>query len=268
MSAQPEPTLLPEPPKPKPRLKILPLETLTVVDPKPNAISHNIVFVVDASSSIYREPALQRKFERAWNVIVNNFASDELYFRVYVFNDKKKERRSQWFDAGGPLGLKKFKIAKKWILARTGTYSWGLKALKYAMREKCPLDKNKITARRLTIVLMTDGGFTEAAGMPYGDKLTQTAMENLAIKGKKYIKTGKFQVFDRMLAQEQAKRKKRGLDYATIVAIGIENNDPRWGRGVKQPNKECQAWLKKIGTQYGGGYVYVRNKPKKGKKKK
>jgi hypothetical protein len=69
-----------------------------------------------------------------------------------------------------------------------------------------------------------------------------------------------------MIAQEQARRKKKGLDPAVITTIGIENDNPVWGLTVKQPNNKCQAWLKKIGTQYHGGYVYVRNKPDKKKK--
>ena len=262
-AAQPPDARIPE--LDEPTLKIKPIEVKVEVLPKPFVISHNIVFLIDASSSIYNEPALQRKFERAWGIITSNFASDELYFKIYVFNDKNKERMSKWYDAGGPLGLKKFRQAKKWILKKTGIYSWGLQAFKMALREKCPLDNNRITARRLTVVVMTDGGFTEAAEWVHPVKKIQKATEDRAIGGA-YVKTGSFKVFDRMIAQEQVKRKKKGLSPAVIVTIGIENDNPTWGLTAKQPNDKCQAWLKKIGTQYHGGYLYVRNKPVKIKK--
>ena len=76
-------------------------ETITVVKPKPFAISTNIVFVVDASSTINRYGNIKRRFDAAWDHITNRLALDELYFSVYVFHDKNREKFRDWVNAGG-----------------------------------------------------------------------------------------------------------------------------------------------------------------------
>jgi len=239
-----------------------------LVKPKPFAISHNVVFVVDASSTMYDEAEIQNKFELGWNTIVNKFASDELYYRVYIFSDRYEEKCSKkWISAGGPGGLKKFDKTKKWIIANVGTRSWGLKSLRMALREKCPFDKNPATKARLTVVLITDGGFTETAGNRPKDKKKANELDKRALKGE-YENTGSFIVFDKAIAIEQAWRKKNKLTPAVIVTIGIQNDAPQWGISVKRPDKECQAWLKKIGEKYDGGYFFVKRAPEKIKTKK
>ena len=234
----------------------------TVVKPKPGAISHNIVFVIDASSTMYDEDEIQKKFHLAWSTIVNKFAGPhELYFRVYLFSDKREEMRSKWIDAGGPLGLEKFQMAKRWIDANAGVRSWGLRSLRWAMRDKCPLDKNPASNTRLTVVLITDGGFTEAAGNRHKNKKRAAAIDRLAFGT--YLQTGSFEVFDKAIAIEQDRRKRNGLARASIITIGIQNDDPDWGTGVKRPDSECQAWLRKTGEKYGGGYLFVKRAPKR-----
>jgi hypothetical protein len=234
------------------------LEVVTKSLPEPYAISHNVVFVVDASSTINYYPAIQRKFNRGWEFLTQQFAADELYFRVYVFHDQNQERRTKWVDAGGPDGIKQFGRAKKWVQKNTGLYSWGLKAMRMALREKNPLDKNRATARRLTIVLFTDGGFTEAAEGGNGATLTLKS----TLKDHVYTKTRSFDVINKMVAMEQNFRVKKGLDKATIVTIGFENfeADNVYGMGVKQRDPDCQKWLLRLGKKYHGGNFLVRIK--------
>ena len=241
------------------------IKVVEKVRPKPFAISHNIVFIVDASSTINKYPEIAKKFNKSWDIIVNQFASDELYFRTYIFHDAWRERRTKWIDAGGPQGLRQFARAKKWIKANTGTFSWGTKTLRMAMRERNPLDKNPGTNRRLTIILLTDGGFTEASD---GGTSPDIILKSTLAKHS-YARTGSFEVYDRLIAQEQKSRVNRGLEPATIVAIGIENTlaDEKYGTGVKRPDSECQTWLSKVGKKYHGGYFLVRKeKTRAGKK--
>lgn len=234
------------------------LEVVTKALPEPYAVSHNIVFVVDASSTINRYPWIKKKFDRGWDFITQQFAADELYFRVYAFHDQNSEKRTKWVDAGGPQGLRFFKRAKKWIKQNTGIRSWGLKAMRMALREKNPLDKNPATQRRLTIVLFTDGGLSEAA--EGGGDPQETLKSKL--KNHVYGFTGSYDVVDKMIRMEQNLRKKRGLEEAVIVTIGFENleADREFGLGVKQRDPDCHAWLNKLGKTYHGGNFLIRMK--------
>lgn len=230
------------------------VEVINQVAPKPFAISHNVVFVVDASSTIYSDGEMRDKFNKAWDIITDKFASDELYVKLIIFNDKKMEKRTKWFDIGGPRGPKILSRLKKTVWNNTGIYSWGAQAIDEAIKQINPLDKNWPTRRRLTVVILSDGGFTEAADVDInGD------VESLVLKGE-YFRTGSFDCLDRIIERAQKWRVLRDLAPATILTIGIENTNDFWGTGVKRPDKECQAWLKKIGTEYNGGYFLVRNK--------
>jgi len=237
------------------------LEVVTKSWPEPHAISQNIVFVVDASSTINRYEGVKKKFEMGWNFLTQQFCGDSLYFRVYVFHDAGMERRTKWVDAGGPEGLTKFYRAKKWIMANTGIYSWGLKALRMALREKNPLDRNAATAKSLTIVLFTDGGLTEAS-TGYAN---EEAILNSTLKNHVYKRTGSFSVVDKMIEQEQIRRRVNGLSEATIVTIGFENirADIEFGLSVKQSDTDCQSWLERLGKKYHGGNFLVKTKETK-----
>lgn len=237
------------------------------VMPRPYSISHNVAFVVDASSTMTRSAEMSKKWQMAWDTIVNLLSSDDLYVRTYIFHDLNDNKRTKWQDFGGPLGFKKFKDTKKWILENKGIRSWGLVSLRQALKDKNPLDKNNSTNKRLTVILLTDGGFSEAAGPEKQSKKMYAKAEKLARSGQ-WGMTGSFKIFDKVIAECQKWRKKKGLDPATIVSIGIQNDDPSWGTSVKRPDKECQKWLKKIGKKYNGGYVYVKRKEKKKKKAK
>lgn len=224
------------------RSKSKPIEVVAElkVNPEPYSVSHNVIFLVDASSSINRNKYAVAKFNAAWKIITNEIVSDHIYFRTYVFHDKGMFNRTKWAE-GSPRDLKK---SYKWIKNNTGIYSWGLEALVAALRDKNPLDKNPASQKRLTIVLITDGGFTEASDKDENGR------------------TGSFKVLDRAIATTQASREKDGLEPATIVAIGLENKaaDITYGTSVKRPDKECQAWLAKIGKKYKGGYFFVKVK--------
>ena len=237
-----------------------PYEVVLEQIPERNAIANNIVFVVDASSTINRDPSAIAKFTLAWDALVANFASDQLFIRTYVFHDQLEERKTKWIDAGGPVGIEKFEEAKQWVLRNTGIYSWGLKAIRIALREVCPLDKNPWSKRRLTVVLITDGGLTEAADND--GAATEEDVLNSTIKKHVYTRLGSFSAVDKMIEIEQSRRINRGLFKATIVTIGVENiaADMSFGTSVKRPDAECQSWLKKIGKLYGGGYFSVRRK--------
>ena len=237
-----------------------PYEVVLEQRPADHAISSNIVFVVDASSTINRSKAAIAKFTLAWDALIANFASDQLYIRTYVFHDQLEERKTKWVDAGGPLGLEKFENHKQWVLRNTGIYSWGLRAIKIAMREVCPLNKSKSSKRRLTVVLITDGGLTEAAD--FDGTGTEEEVLNSTIKRHVYARLGSFSHISKVIAAEQARRVNRELEPATIVTIGIENTaaDIQYSTSVKRPDAECQNWLKKIGKLYNGGYFSVRRK--------
>lgn len=238
--------------------KVRELEVVEKIAPKPFSISTNIVFVIDASSTINVYPGARRKFELGWKFITQHFVGDQVYFRAYLFHDAYKERRTKWIDAGGPNGAKQFRRAYLWAKKHTGIASYGLKAIRMALRERNPLDKNKVTSRGLTVVLFTDGGLTEAAN----GRNDATPMLKSSIKDHVYGKYGNYIAINKMIAIEQKGRLLRGLFPATIVVVGIENvyADLRYGTSVKRPNKECQWWLRKLGRRYHGGYTYIRYK--------
>jgi len=215
-----------------------------VVAPKPFSLSPNIVFVIDASSSINLSDDISARFEKAWLETTSRIASDELYFCIYTFHDKGDERFRDWTNAGGPQGEQEFAKAKKWIRNNTGTYSWGKIAISSALRKVNNLNHNRVMKRSLSIILITDGGFTEAA--EYAERNPKAYAFTPIIEA--------IQIGQRM-------RLTRGLMQATIRTIGIENTE-QWSLSVKRPDSECQAFLKKLGATYSGGYYLVGGKSK------
>lgn len=244
------------------------IKVIQVVPPKRYAISTNLIFIVDASSTINNYGENRAKFNKGWNTIVGKFGGDQLFFRTYVFHKQGQEKRGKWINAGGPQGLEEFIKAKKWIAGNTGTYSWGLKSIRMAMRDKNPLDKNPATNTRLTIILLTDGGFSEASD--YNGGPSQKQILEAPLDKHIYGRTGSFHVMTKTIEAEQKLRVLRGDAKASIVTIGIENivADKRYGTEVKRPDNECQAWLKMIGRKYGGGYFVVKKISKKHRNKK
>jgi len=201
-------------------------------------VSTNIVFVIDGSSTIRNSKGLKGKFYRAWSNISQKLASDEWYFSAYLFGDKGKERHYGWRAAGGPKKSRE-ELAKayKWIAGNKQVRSFGNDAMSMAIKSQNPLNKNAMMARTLTVILITDGGFTEATG-PTGYNPTYKAIANA-----------------------QGWRETNELFEATILTIGLEN-EIYWSYGVKRPDVECQEFLKVLGTKYNGGYYLVRDKKK------
>jgi len=218
------------------------LEFVEVVSQQRHSISPNVVFVIDASSTINNSDDIKRKLNRAWWSIVNKLGSDEWYFSIYVFHDKNRERFRGWADASGPMGVSELNKAFKWIKKNTGIHSFGCKALGLALRQKNPLIRNRVMARSLTVVLITDGGFTEAA------------------------KARNFNPVYKMIKRSQHWRVRAGLLRASICAVGLENKEV-WSLSTKRPDWECQQFLRNVGVKYHGGYYLVRQRKEKRKKR-
>lgn len=230
---------------------------------KPAApLSPNILFLVDASSSITWDDESLRKFDFAWRTIASMLGGDELYFSAITFNDKGNEQQRPWekmgwghFENVNLSGRKdfyqwvfvpkQFEYVRKWVLENTGTRSYGEFALYKAITDMNPLIKNRIMRKTLTVILITDGGFTEAADKPKG--------------------TGNFISIYKSILTAQEFRKKMGLVPASLLVIGMENKN--WSLTVKRPDNECQDFLKHIGKKFGGGYYLVREKKEKKEEK-
>ncbi len=198
-------------------------------------VSNNIVFVIDGSSTMRNSKGLKPKFYRAWQSITSKLAGDEWYFSAYLFGDKGKEKFYPWVAAGGKRSVAELTKLYKWSTKSRDVRSFGNAALSMAIKGRNPLNKNKMMYRTLTVILITDGGFTEAIG-PTGYSSSYQAVANA-----------------------QQWREGRGLFEATILTIGIENKI-YWSSKVKRPDAECQTFLQTLGTKYNGGYYLVRDK--------
>jgi hypothetical protein len=201
-------------------------------------VSTNVVFVIDGSSTIRNSRGLKGKFFRAWSNITKKLASDEWYFSAYLFSDKGKEKYYDWRPAGGiNKGPKELAKLYRWIIGNKQVRSYGNKAMSMAIKNKNHLNKNQMMARTLTVILITDGGFTEAT------------------------RSARYKPCYEAIVKAQAWRKANELFEATILTIGLENKI-YWSRDVKRPDSECQEFLKKVGKKYNGGYYLVRDKKK------
>lgn len=199
------------------------------IEPEPHAISPNIVFVVDASSSINRSKEVSAKFDLAWGAVTAQLGQDQIYACAYTFHDLDKDKFLTWEEVNDP---QQFTTIQQWIRNNTGIYSWGQKVLQDAIKQTNPLIRNPHESRRLTVILITDGGFTEAA------------------------RAGSYDPIYESVEAAQQWRTNRGLEPATIVAVGLENTDT-WSISVKRPDFECQEFLKRLGQENRGGYFHV-----------
>lgn len=231
------------------------VEWVQVVRAKKHSISPNIVFLIDASSSIDKSSNLTAKFNKAWNRITSLLGHDELYFCIYIFHDKNDDRFRPWTNVFGPNKKNEFKEAYRWIKNNTGMYSYGQIAIRKALRERNPLNKNPTMKDTLTIIFITDGGLTEAAEYAQRQCLTIDEEEERAY----------YSLYDE-IKSGQAWRQKNGLPTATICCIGLENKEV-WSLSVKRPDWECQRFLNVVGKKNYGGYFLVRNKRQKKEKK-
>lgn len=230
--------------------------TVEVVDlPTPGALKKNWVFIVDTSDSM---EGVFHKALKGWNH-VTQAPTDDWSFCVYVFNNSGHDKHTKWLVAS-PAN---FERVKKWVKqpSQRGVNSNGRLSIEKALR---------LTRSELSIILITDGGFTTACENRGFGKIRQTIIDG------------------------QAWRKENKLNQATITTIGISNSHysnwclkcvrgPRttaphnyalpdaWrsNKGKKPTNADCQAFLREIGTAYDGGYILVRhNEPPVKKQKK
>jgi hypothetical protein len=173
-------------------------------------------FVVDNSDSMKGVFGLAMSGYRQ----LTRFPNDDLRFCVFSFGNLSQEKYLPWQWAS-PVAFKK---ASDWLHKNRGTYSHGLRAISKALQLK---------EDKLTIFLVTDGGFTSACTTPPN-----------------------FGPLVRTIRAGQAWRKKKGLGRAIIVTIGIAN--PGYRLANKPSDRVCQAWLRRIGRTHGGGYHLIR----------
>ena len=147
--------------------------------------------------------------------------TDQLEFAIYAFSDRSMERFLDWQWATE----ESLAAAATWINTheRPDILSYGAVAIREAIKQE---------RDELTVLLITDGGFTEAS-----------------------MAGGSWDVIRRAIKEGQDWRAKVGLGEAIIVSIGIEN--PHYSAGNKPSNEQCQSFLREIGAQYRGGYYYV-----------
>lgn len=182
------------------------------IDAPQAKLSKNWMFIYDNSHSMRGVFAKARlAFQEA-----TKYPSDELNFNIISFNNESAQDIYGWSQAS----TDEFDRASKWVNKHAGILSYGCKAFEMALQSS-PYDGGP-----LTIIVISDGGFTE--GFP--------RMRESIAKG-------------------QAWRRDHGLGDALIVSIGIEN---KWYRaGHKPPDEVCQTFMREIGHTGGGGYFFV-----------
>jgi hypothetical protein len=192
--------------------------SIEVTNPIPSKarLTTNWVFVMDTSHS------MNGIFDRSRAAFIHATSSptDELFFSVITFNDPGMQKFRDWT----PASAQEFRDASTWVEREMRVLSYGAKAIEMALH---------LERQELTIILITDGGFTEACERRGFGTMRQT------------------------FADGQAWRRNRGFGEAIICALGIENIG--YTNGHKPPDEECQMFLREIGDQYNGGYFLVRN---------
>lgn len=209
------------------------------------------MFVVDSSSSIYDSDNMNLKLRTAWYRIFKLLGSDDVYFSVYSFNDEDSYIFKKWEAVWPNIWKKQLKESFIWTRENQGVYSFGQQAICDAIKQSNPLNLNPSMRDTLTVVLITDGGLTEAA--EYG-------ADNKIKKGDE----GAYESIFKAIAEAQEWRKAQGWPEATICTVGLENLDV-WSISVKRPDNECQMFLKELGKKYNAGYFLVRNAKRRNK---
>lgn len=226
-------------------------EVEEVVQPA-KRLTKNWVFVIDTSISM--NGIFHKVVEGLRHL--TQASTDEWYFSVIVFNNTGQERwfkpridnkRKRWLPASPDM----FSLTEAWLdnTRQRGVNSHGLRALEWALKSE---------REELTVVVITDGGFTSAC------------------EGRGFGKIRK------AIAAAQAWRITNGWKHALITTVGVANSHysimcarcvrgRRAGRGhdysvpdfwltnigKKPSNVDCQTFLREIGTTYEGGYLYV-----------
>jgi hypothetical protein len=191
--------------------------TIKMVNEPTQPLTTQWCFVVDNSRS------MKDVFYKARGAFLHavELPGDQLEYAIVSFNNQGVDRFREWEWASADS----FEAADRWIREnpRRGVMSYGATAISTALRQ--PKDK-------LTVVLITDGGFTEVsrAGGDWG-------------------------VIRRVFEEGQQWRANNNLPPALVTCLGISN--PAYRAGNKPPDEQCQAFLSEIGQRFGGGYWLV-----------
>lgn len=175
----------------------------------------NWVFVADTSSSLW---SIFGRIRSAF-LTTTQHPTDEMFFAAITFNDRGMHKLRDWV-ASSP---REFEATDAWISTNRGVLSYGIPALELAIKQR---------RSPLTVIVITDGGFTEACnGRGFG-----------AVRD--------------AIAAAQRWRQEQNLAPAQICCLGIEN--PNYTAGGKPSDADCQAFLREMGETHGGGYYLVR----------
>lgn len=200
-------------------------------------LTNRWAFVIDTSASMAGVfPKVRLAFQEA-----TQFPTDDFKFATYLFNSQNNERYQDWTEGS----IDAFNNTDNWVTHQPhpGVLSFGGRAIRWAITGWAPeLDKNTLitgngvykTEEKLTVILITDGGFTESC------------------------RTNDMTDINNAIEESQQWRLNNGYPRAIITVIGIENLYYR--AGGKRPDEECQRDLREIGTRGCGGYFYVRRK--------
>lgn len=146
------------------------------------------------------------------------YPTDHLRFCSYVFHDRGVHKYRNWVWASE----EEFITTERWITQNHGVLSYAGGAIRDALHQE---------VAELTIIVISDGGFSE---------------EGPAIK--------------RIIAEGQQWRVDHGFSPAIICCVGIENMlgpNTRPRPYPKPTNEVCQQWMRDIGEEGRGGYIYV-----------
>ena len=217
-----------------------------VLDVPTARLSSNWVFVVDTSDSM---EGIFHKALEGWRFLTQD-PTDEWQFYVFAFSNRGMTRRAGWFEATPD----DYRRAEAWVERpqQRGINSFGAEAIAQALR---------LNTHTLSVVLITDGGFTSAC-------------ENRG-----------FGTIRGVIAEGQSWRRANALSPATITSVGISNrhysawcarcirgsrttrphdysiaDNWRSNKGHKPSDDDCQAFLREVGSTYHGGYLLVRNR--------
>jgi hypothetical protein len=188
-----------------------------VVAPKQKLTKH-WAFVVDNSHST------RGVFDKVRGAFIEatSVPFDEMEFCMIAFNNRGMERFRDWTWASD----EEFAASMVWLAEdKIGVLSYGARAITMALEQE---------RDELTIVLITDGGFTEAC----------------------YDRG--FGAIEKAIVDGQRARAEKGLGPALICCLGISN--PGYTTGGKPSDEVCQEFLRRTGLLYEGGYFVVRSK--------